>query len=173
MDVSTIYNNEIGKITIQNFGIFNVSTQPDPHLKTPMDFYYKKWTYPKRAVIFGHDSKCLFEFKNTEKDYEGFEIYKSSYILQHFSACLLPVGNKMIITGGQHDRLTSLGQNKAVELTFYEEGNKLACKKRDLPEMNKNRSCHLSVVIRNHLIVMFGKVNDKIATSFEYLDIND
>jgi hypothetical protein len=40
-----------------------------------------------------------------------------------------------------------------------------------LPKLCSPRSHHKSIVVKNHLIVMFGKQHDKVATTFEYLDL--
>ena len=47
----------------------------------------------------------------------------------------------------------------------------MKCDPKKLPKLCKRRSHHKSIVVRNHLIVMFGKQDDLVATTFEYLDL--
>ena len=76
------------------------------------------------------------------------------------------------MTGGSNDHTTTLGRKNVVELTFInEEKGRLKCHSRKLPNFCNPRSHHKSIVLRNHLIVMFGKQDDKVATTFEYLDL--
>ena len=109
----------------------------DPAFKVPIDFYSKKGTITKRAVIFGYDSKKIYEFTNTEQDKDFTALYESPYVLQDFSACILPGGNRLIVTGGSNDKISTLGREKAVELEFYEgQDSELECKSRKLPDMS-------------------------------------
>jgi hypothetical protein len=76
------------------------------------------------------------------------------------------------VTGGSNDHTPTLGRRNAVELTFTtEENGRLKCDYRQLPNLCSPRSHHKSMVVKNHLIVMFGKQDDKVATTFEYLDL--
>jgi hypothetical protein len=122
--------------------------------------------------MFGYDSKKPVEFTNTERDKDSGYLYKSEYFLLNFSACFYPKENKLYVTGGSNDRTTTLGRRNAVELTFKtEENGRLKCDYRQLPNLCSPRSHHKSMVVRDHLIVMFGKQDEKVATTFEYLDL--